>query len=161
MKVNMPKIKKLLKYLLFGLIIASVLTYYPGLNIKSSTVMTYTLMSLLIIIVVNRYIFRQIEGMSGLSKCNGTTVRPFVYDLPHRDDDMITDKVSFDNNSSSRFYINTDQPNFEGLPQEATKRLLRRSKDRYILKEYRNAVPHQDTIQLGRDRSYLALEADH
>lgn len=64
------KLKRLCKYILFGLIISLVLKYFSGTNIKSSNILTYTLLILLSIIIINRYIFKQIEYMSILNDIN-------------------------------------------------------------------------------------------
>lgn len=131
MKFNI-KLKRLYKYVLFGLVIVIVLKYFSGASIKSSNILTYTLLILISIIIIDRYIFKQTEYMSTLSTI----------------DDL--------NDNSSNYFITENKVSYN-----EAKKLLNNKKQKYIMDEYINYISYIPIVQVGKDRNYLDLEHNH
>lgn len=149
-------LKDIIKYALIAVILAGLLYFMPNNNMNEETIIKLVLIALIVIFIVENFIFSRREGMASISGINYTGhIMPTAYNYGTEDEDYIEAKLRYDWGLPGYYLIQNGRYVNGTVPNDHIKDTINESVWHNLYKQYDfdvGTVPHHD---LGKGRGYL------
>jgi len=146
----------IIKYLLIAIVLSGLLYFVPSNKMDAETILKFTLIAIIIIFLIENFIFLRKEGMSVLKGNNYVTPQPYNYD--NVDEDYIQSGIRYDHGLPGYYIINNGHYTEGTIDNNKIIDLINASvwNDLYNQQNFNIQIsPH---THVGKSRSYLNYE---
>jgi len=141
----------MLKYLIIAILLFAILYYLPSNNLDTETIIKITLVTLILLFIIENFVFRKIDQEN---MCNMASMTPMDYadNLDKRD----RIKSGFYHDRMPGYYlVNNGDFSEDGVDYNKVKQLIVDSKCRHLYSQKNFNVIYTPQLYIGKNRGYL------